>query len=740
MAKPLFATTYNIVVNNGLWSTPTTWTPIGVPGPGDFVQVTNMTVVLDDSYSIGRLNFNSGAIIGIGTLTLQDPFGVNSWTSGTLGGSVVLDIGVFSNPNSFFEWFGGSLIEQAELRVPTGGNLFLFGGLRTIADDSQFLIQTGGQVSWITGELELEGNGLIDCDGLFEVQLTHTITTTNYTGDFGLIIHDDGIVKAANITLAINAPVNNDGTLHADNGVIHLTDSLQNSGEILLQHQQSQLSLGGGATRVFTTGTQILGSGSIDQDDGMSTFLATVPIEPSFDVQGGTLNGPAELVITNSIEMHNCTVDLNLTITPGGSAYVGSNAHFTDKTYQFNGFALVYPDGDEITMESGGIINQTGTMQARVHLCCGNPFVFSRSGPGPDPVINNIGTFQFAWETGTLTGEVPDRSNGFASFTNIQFNNTGTIAGGTLCVTFVPMLNVATGTIAPSVILPAPGSPISEFIILGDLDPAGNLLIDIQDENGPGIGHDVVTVSGDLVLCCTLTVSLIGSPIPAFHEIARCDGSPTCRTGQFVDVNLPPDYFIFYTDTSAVVMSSLLPLELSHFSGKTLVTGNRLDWQTESENHSDRFEIERSDDQASWFKIGEMPAAGLSAGPISYFFEDKLPVRAAWYRLRMVDEDGSFAFSPIVFLERNEFGDGAFSISPNPVSGDGFQLKMPETAIGQPVELRLFDVVGRLVFEKNLEEAEAAPFIFMEKPLAAGSYFLEVISEKMGQRLPVIFR
>lgn len=91
-----------------------------------------------------------------------------------------------------------------------------------------------------------------------------------------------------------------------------------------------------------------------------------------------------------------------------------------------------------------------------------------------------------------------------------------------------------------------------------------------------------------------------------------------------------------------------------------------LDWSTAAEVNSDYFGVERSTDQQMWRETGTVKAAGTSASPMIYSFTDIQPVIGRnFYRLRQVDLNGSFAYSPVVEALT---GDNQVRAYPNPAT------------------------------------------------------------------------
>ncbi len=93
-----------------------------------------------------------------------------------------------------------------------------------------------------------------------------------------------------------------------------------------------------------------------------------------------------------------------------------------------------------------------------------------------------------------------------------------------------------------------------------------------------------------------------------------------------------------------------LPVELSTFNCSTQGRTVLLDWNTATEINSYKFVIERSLSGAnSWSVLGEVRANNYSNSPKSYSFIDKnSTVGTFQYRLRMVDNDGSYEFSKTI--------------------------------------------------------------------------------------------
>src|ERR1035437_6579194 len=97
-----------------------------------------------------------------------------------------------------------------------------------------------------------------------------------------------------------------------------------------------------------------------------------------------------------------------------------------------------------------------------------------------------------------------------------------------------------------------------------------------------------------------------------------------------------------------------LPVELSSFTSNTNGRNIQLNWETKTEKNSDKFVIEKMNSSigSSWVNVGSVKAAVLSNSPKNYSYSDtKLQSGKYQYRLKMVDNDGSFSYSSIEAAE-----------------------------------------------------------------------------------------
>jgi hypothetical protein len=138
-----------------------------------------------------------------------------------------------------------------------------------------------------------------------------------------------------------------------------------------------------------------------------------------------------------------------------------------------------------------------------------------------------------------------------------------------------------------------------------------------------------------------------------------------------------------------------LPVILQNFEARAEGQTTLLSWQTTSEINSERFEIERSQTDRDWQQIGSVPTQSTDIESTDYSFTDKDPAfNLVYYRLKMIDADGSFAYSKIQSVQ---LGTEGIVVYPNPVEG-GKQLQLLLND-SQVEKIYIYDLAGKVVYE-----------------------------------------
>lgn len=183
----------------------------------------------------------------------------------------------------------------------------------------------------------------------------------------------------------------------------------------------------------------------------------------------------------------------------------------------------------------------------------------------------------------------------------------------------------------------------------------------------------------------------------------------------------PSAFNYIAVDNFTFASYSLLPLRLTSFSGQLVNKKSVLKWITDAEQNLAGFDIERATDAAAFSVIGHANAYNLQRTN-NYNFTDAAPATGNnYYRLRMINSNGSFSYSNTVKITLNERS-SAMVVSPNPGIGDFIYLANTGIESGTMGYI-ITDAVGRIVCRGNVSNSTSAINV---ATLPAGIYYLKL--------------
>ena len=142
-----------------------------------------------------------------------------------------------------------------------------------------------------------------------------------------------------------------------------------------------------------------------------------------------------------------------------------------------------------------------------------------------------------------------------------------------------------------------------------------------------------------------------------------------------------------------IVPDVLLAGNWKYFTGETDGRINYLSWATAQEENTAFFEVQRSQNAVDFHTIGRVAAKGFSSEESLYNFNDNTPFTGVnYYRLRLVDNDGTEDLSNIVALNIEKDGKG-YVFFPNPTQNAVYYQF--NSTISDKVDLEVIDVLGR---------------------------------------------
>lgn len=178
-------------------------------------------------------------------------------------------------------------------------------------------------------------------------------------------------------------------------------------------------------------------------------------------------------------------------------------------------------------------------------------------------------------------------------------------------------------------------------------------------------------------------------------------------------------------------VDELLPVELLFFEAHRIDKNDvQLNWATESEINNQGFEIERMlDTETEFRKIDWVDGAGNSISVVNYSLNDLNPHQGvSYYRLKQIDFDGTYAYSPIRAVEGNKStNNSTIQIYPIPTK-DHLTIDFSNwEGDDSDAVLKIIDVHGRIVLLKEITiQANHLVRIDEVSNFPSGTYFVTI--------------
>ncbi len=167
----------------------------------------------------------------------------------------------------------------------------------------------------------------------------------------------------------------------------------------------------------------------------------------------------------------------------------------------------------------------------------------------------------------------------------------------------------------------------------------------------------------------------------------------------------------------------ILPVDLVSFSARLLEGRVVVEWKTSRERNFAHFVVERSPDGAHFQPLAQLKGQGQAS---RYQFLDHNPlVGLAYYRLKMVDHDGTTAYSKIMAIMNQAEGPARMEARPNPSLATEVSIFVQADPQAR-LKLQICDLSGRLLAEAWAETDRNGRLLYALHPtvkLASGMYY-----------------
>lgn len=656
----------------------------------------------------------------------------------------------FSSPNQVFN-------------IQNGQNALLSASWSITGSESYLLIHTGGRLESANGinptlTLHMQSNatyavnnssysnlifGSIDSGSNFELN--------GATGFAPSRTYPNLVIKSGTINPG-NTSVKIEGSLIINGGEFRGTTSGSPTHEI-----SGSISISTGATWVMTNGTggpvyniggSIENNGTIGGSSGV-TSLNFIGSNPAATKWTGTKNYTNHNINIESPKTLNFTDNLNIgnarSLSVSGTLDFGSNYVFGGGNFMINSGGILNIGSSDGIAASANIGNvrvegsRNFSSSARYNYNHSNGQV---SGDGLPAILNNNGglVVNSGGSGLTLTSSV-ELAEGSTNTNNTSLilqsgvtltnnanisgtgavTNNGTIAG---TGTFGGALT-NNGTVSP-------GTSAGTLTISGDYSSHGSSELDIELGGTSAGQYDVLNIGGTATLNGTLNILLINAYEPQQGDKFTIITAASINS-VFSTVNLPPafeNFQISYVGNNVELeYMGPLPVELTRFDAREELRGVALSWETASELNNEFFVIQHSRDSRHWDVIGVVEGAGTTLLPQVYSFLHEHPGRGMhYYRLRQVDYDGAYAFSPVRAVDIRD-GDAVpadWSVRPTLASD---LIHLIRHSGDSDARWTVLSTDGRPILHGLLGPGQDLQLIEIDR-LIPGIYFLQVLSRE----------
>jgi hypothetical protein len=253
-----------------------------------------------------------------------------------------------------------------------------------------------------------------------------------------------------------------------------------------------------------------------------------------------------------------------------------------------------------------------------------------------------------------------------------------------------------------------------------------------QGELSLDMNGTLVPVSEGMMLTADLAANLYFTPDSSYSGNVVFTYSASDESGTISNVAI-------YTIPVKGKPQVILPVTILNFAGTAQNKKAQLYWQTQNENNSSYFELQRSSDGNSFETIATITAKGNTTNDYQntddlFFYKHSL----VYYRLKMVDINGSFKYSAAVAIKLGAAIKANIKAWPLPFTGNlNIEFYSDEA---MPVKITLYNVAGSnvLALNSNAKKGTNTISLYQAQTLPPGTYLLTISNSTKVETIKVI--
>ncbi|MDB4728422.1 T9SS type A sorting domain-containing protein [Saprospiraceae bacterium] len=324
--------------------------------------------------------------------------------------------------------------------------------------------------------------------------------------------------------------------------------------------------------------------------------------------------------------------------------------------------------------------------------------------------------------TGTLS--IPFGANVSANYDITVYDDTNGACGGASDGTCIDCFEVDTPPQTVS-ISPSSGEQNSSFAVtLTGIATTWSNSHCVEFSDGVSTFTFVGTASASSTITGTLSIPP-GANISADYDIAVYNATNGACSGSLDGL---------CTDCFEVMIDPALPLELISFTADAIDAKAKLQWKIANPQNVEGYEIHRGveDQQTGNLKWEIMDFVAHSDSKYIYDFVDETPADGInYYRLKIVDWDKNFEWSPIVSLTFSNREVNLINLFPNPVNPSETLFMSVKTKVSTDIELTIINQSGQIINQSSWKSENQQQLYPIELGQIPGGYYFARI--KVGE-------
>lgn len=312
-----------------------------------------------------------------------------------------------------------------------------------------------------------------------------------------------------------------------------------------------------------------------------------------------------------------------------------------------------------------------------------------------------------------------------ASFTGGPVTFTYTVSdNGYMPITSTPITVTINYPVAPVAVDDAFGGPLtatpfSSDVIPNDSKPSYKTLV-ASLVAGPASGQ--VTLNANGTFTYTPPPGFTGGDVTFTYQVSYDTYMPLSSNIATVTISYPE------------TIPAPLPIKLLSFTGQLVDNKAQLNWLVDDNETGNYFKVEKSIDSRNFKEAALVFASGKHGRQDYSFAEPITSERSIFYRLQIVNNDASIAYSKTVLIRSQlTTANTGITLLTNPVSSTlRFTL---HTDIQEPSTVNIYTLNGTIVATQQQTTVKGVNYIEVESSsLPKGMYILEVNSKTTSRK------